>query len=42
MSFHKVTPVRKNRKPAAPAEKRAARPTPKKQARNRRPVGHQG
>lgn len=42
MSFHKVTPVKKNRKPVAPAKKRAAQPAPKKQTQKRRPVGHQG
>jgi len=36
MSFHKITPVKKNRKPAAP-KKHAAKPGAKKP--QRRPVG---
>ncbi len=39
MSFRKVTPVKKNRKPAAPVAKKHA---PKKAAPKRRPVGHKG
>ncbi|MGW1724764.1 hypothetical protein ACWCQK_17725 [Streptomyces sp. NPDC002306] len=43
MSFHKIAPVKKTRKPVAPAPKRAAvKPAPKKTAPKRRPVGHQG
>ncbi|GAA4786958.1 hypothetical protein [Streptomyces ziwulingensis] len=42
MSFHKVAPVKKNRKPAAPVAKKAAKPAPKKAAPKRRPVSHQG
>ncbi|MEU5345040.1 hypothetical protein AB0H18_30130 [Streptomyces sp. NPDC020766] len=40
MSFHKVTPVKKNRKPAAP-KKQAGKPAPKTGAKKpqRRPVG---
>lgn len=41
MSFHKVTPVKKTRKPAAPVAKKKAA-APKKVAQKRRPVGHQG
>ncbi|WP_329572531.1 hypothetical protein [Streptomyces sp. NBC_01361] len=45
MSFHKITPVRKNRKPFAPKAKpaahRQAKQTPKTAAK-RRPVGGQG
>lgn len=39
MSFRKIAPVKKTRKPAAPAHKKAA---PKKPAPKRRPVAHQG
>ena len=41
MSFHKVTPVKKARKPQPqkPAPKKAAKPAPKK-APSRRPVGN--
>lgn len=36
MSFHKITPVKKTRKPApAPKKAQPKKPTPK-----RRPVGH--
>lgn len=40
MSFHKIAPIAKNRKAAAPkpAPKKAA---PKKAQPQRRPVGHQ-
>jgi len=40
MSFHKITPVKKNRKPGAP-KKHAAKPSPKPGAKKsqRRPVG---
>lgn len=38
MSFHKITPVKKSRKPA-PVAKKAA---PKKAAPKRRPVAHKG
>jgi hypothetical protein len=38
MSFHKIAPVKKTRKPA-PAPKKAQ---PKKHAPKRRPVAHQG
>jgi hypothetical protein len=38
MSFHKVVPVKKTRKPAAPAKKKAL----KKAAPKRRPVAHKG
>lgn len=38
MSFHKITPVRKTRKPA-PAPKQ---PAPRKPAAKRRPVGDRG
>ncbi|MFF1355747.1 hypothetical protein [Streptomyces sp. NPDC058297] len=45
MSFHKITPVKKNRKPVAPKAKpgahRHAKPAPKA-APKRRPVGGQG
>ncbi|WP_328495041.1 hypothetical protein OHS59_21475 [Streptomyces sp. NBC_00414] len=43
MSFHKVTPVKKSRKPAPAAKKQAAKHAPKraaKQQQNRRPVGN--
>ena len=42
MSFHKVAPVKKTRKPAAPAAKKAAQPAPKKAAPKRRPVSRKG
>ncbi|WP_371670534.1 hypothetical protein OG985_24715 [Streptomyces sp. NBC_00289] len=42
MSFHKIAPVKKNRKPAAPAPRRAAKPAPRKAAPKRRPVAHKG
>ncbi|MFJ1974220.1 hypothetical protein ACIO93_36985 [Streptomyces sp. NPDC087903] len=42
MSFHKIAPVKKTRKPAAPAPRRAAKPAPKKAAPKRRPVAHKG
>lgn len=45
MSFHKITPVKKNRKPVAPKAKpvahRQAKQAPKAAAK-RRPVGGQG
>ncbi|MHC3469040.1 hypothetical protein ACYF6T_10020 [Streptomyces sp. 7R007] len=41
MSFHKITPVKKTRKPAPAAKAAARKPAPKKAAK-RRPVGHQG
>lgn len=41
MSFHKIAPVKKTRKPAAPAPKKAAKPA-KKTAPKRRPVAHKG
>ncbi|MFF3375495.1 hypothetical protein ACFYXF_21425 [Streptomyces sp. NPDC002680] len=42
MSFHKIVPVKKAAKPAAPAPKKKTpkKPAPKKV--QRRPVGHQG
>lgn len=39
MSFHKVAPVKKNRKPAAPAPKKKA---VKKVTPKRRPISHKG
>lgn len=39
MSFHKIAPVKKNRKPAAPAPKKQA---PKKVAQKRRPIASKG
>jgi hypothetical protein len=41
MSFHKVTPVRKNRENTAPAPERRtkAAPKPRAAAKRRRPVG---
>ncbi|MER5753157.1 hypothetical protein [Streptomyces sp. NPDC002088] len=43
MSFHKIAPVKKTRKPAAPAPKPAAKkPAPKKAAPKRRPVANKG
>ncbi len=39
MSFHKVTPVKKATRKAAPAYKKAA---PKKATPKRRPVAHKG
>lgn len=42
MSFHKIAPVKKNRKPAAPAPKKAGKPAPKKAAEKRRPCAHKG
>ncbi|MFI6491476.1 hypothetical protein [Streptomyces sp. NPDC050564] len=42
MSFHKIAPVKKTRKPA-PAPKCAGKPAPKKaDAPKPRPVGRQG
>ncbi|GAA4045052.1 hypothetical protein [Streptomyces shaanxiensis] len=42
MSFHKIAPVKKNCKSAAPAKK-ATKPAPKKAAApKRRPVAHKG
>jgi hypothetical protein len=42
MSFHKVTPVKKATRKAAPAPKKAAKAAPKKATPKRRPVGHKG
>jgi hypothetical protein len=44
MSFHKIAPVKKHCKPAAPAaRKKAVKPAPKKPAApKRRPVAHKG
>lgn len=40
MSFHKIAPVKKTRKPAEAPKRDAKKPAPKKAAK-RRPVGHQ-
>jgi len=40
MSFHKIVPVKKAAKPAAPKKKVLKKAAPKKV--QRRPVGHQG
>ncbi|MGW3652828.1 hypothetical protein [Streptomyces sp. NPDC000878] len=40
MSFHKIVPVKKAAKPAAPKKKVVKKAAPKKI--QRRPVGHQG
>jgi len=40
MSFHKIVPVKKAAKPAAPKKKVLKKAAPKKI--QRRPVGHQG
>ncbi|MDF3148031.1 MULTISPECIES: hypothetical protein [unclassified Streptomyces] len=43
MSFHKIAPVKKNCKTAAPAaKKQKASAAPKKAAPKRRPVAHKG
>ncbi|MGI5467218.1 hypothetical protein [Streptomyces sp. CA-132043] len=41
MSFHKIAPVKKTRKPG-PAPKQHAKPARKKGAPKRRPVSRQG
>ncbi|MEU7322427.1 hypothetical protein ABZ682_17975 [Streptomyces griseoviridis] len=40
MSFHKIAPVKKTRKPAQASKPAARKPAPKRAA-TRRPVGHQ-
>ncbi|MEJ8670003.1 hypothetical protein WKI71_20990 [Streptomyces sp. MS1.AVA.1] len=42
MSFHKIAPVKKTRKPAAPAPAPKKKPVAKKAAPKRRPVAHKG
>ena len=42
MSFHKIAPVKKTCKAAAPAPKLAAKKPAKKVAPKRRPVAHKG
>lgn len=42
MSFHKIVPVKKHRKAAAPAPKPVAKKAAKKAAPKHRPIAHQG
>ncbi len=42
MSFHKIVPVKKAAKPAAPGPKKKAPKKKAPQKSQRRPVGHQG
>lgn len=42
MSFDKIAPVKKTRKPAAPAPAPKKKPVAKKAAPKRRPVAHKG
>lgn len=42
MSFHKIAPVKKTRKPAAPAPAAKKKDCAKKSAPKRRPVAHKG